>query len=86
MSTCRGYVSLGVANVKEKKIAIARITEITASSKKGFEEALEKGVKRATKTLENVTGAWVKDQEVVVTDGKITEYRVRMKVTFLLRD
>ena len=67
-------------------MAIARITEITASSKKGFEEALEKGVKRATKTLENVTGAWVKDQEVVVADGKITEYRVRMKVTFLLRD
>ena len=67
-------------------MAIARITEITASSKKGFEAALEKGVKRATKTLENVTGAWVKDQEVVVADGKITEYRVRMKVTFLLRD
>ena len=67
-------------------MAIARITEITASSKKGFEEALEKGVKRATKTLENVTSAWVKDQEVVVADGKITEYRVRMKVTFLLRD
>ncbi len=67
-------------------MAVARITEITASSKKGFQEALEKGVKRATKTLDNVTGAWVKDEEVVITDGSITEYRVRLKVTFLLRD
>ena len=67
-------------------MSIARITEITASSKKGFNEAIEKGVKRATKTLDNVTGAWVKDQEVVVDDGKIAQYRVRLKVTFLLRD
>ena len=67
-------------------MSVARITEITASSKKGFNEAVEKGVKRATKTLDNVSGAWVKDQEVVVANGKITEYRVRLKVTFLLRD
>ena len=67
-------------------MAVARITEITASSKKGFDEAIGKGIKRATKTLDNVTGAWVKDQEVVVDDGAIAEYRVRLKVTFLLRD
>jgi flavin-binding protein dodecin len=67
-------------------MSVARITEITASSKKGFDEAVEKGIKRATKTLDNVTGAWVKDQQVVIKDGQITEYRVRMKVTFLLRD
>lgn len=67
-------------------MSVARITEITASSKKGFDEAIEKGIKRATKTLEGVTGAWVKDQEVVIEDGKISGYRVRLKVTFLLRD
>jgi len=67
-------------------MSVARITEITASSKKGFDAAIEKGVKRATKTLEGVTGAWVKDQEVVVENGEVTSYRVRLKVTFLLRD
>ena len=67
-------------------MSVARITEITASSKKGFDAAIEKGVKRATKTLEGVTGAWVKDQEVVIKGGKVKEYRVRMKVTFVLKD
>jgi flavin-binding protein dodecin len=67
-------------------MSVARITEITASSKKGFDEAVQKGIKRATKTLDNVTGAWIKDQQAVIKDGEITEYRVRMKVTFLLRD
>lgn len=67
-------------------MSVARITEITASSKKGFDAAIEKGVKRATKTLQGVTGAWIKDQEVVIENGEITSYRVRLKVTFLLRD
>jgi dodecin len=67
-------------------MSVARVTEITASSKKSFDDALREGLARANKTLENVTGAWIKDQEVVVTSGKITEYRVRMKISFVLKD
>ena len=67
-------------------MAIARITELTSSSTKSFDDALQAGIKRATQTLENVSGAWVQDQEVVVTDKKVTEYRLRLKVTFILTD
>lgn len=67
-------------------MSVARVTEIIASSSKSFEDALEKGIKRASETLKNVEGAWVKDQKVVVSDGKIKEYRVVMKVTFILND
>lgn len=67
-------------------MAVARVTEIIASSKKSFEDAVEKGVARASKTLKNVEGAWVKDQKVSVKDGKISEYRVVLKVTFILAD
>lgn len=67
-------------------MSVARVTEIIASSKKGFDDATKKGVERASKTLKNVTGAWVQDQKVVVTDGKISEYRVTLKVTFVLKD
>lgn len=67
-------------------MTIARITEITSTSKKSFDDAIEAGIKRATKTLRNVTGAWVQDQEVAVKNNKITEYRVRLKVTFVLAD
>jgi dodecin len=66
--------------------SVARVTEIIASSKKSFEDALQSGVKRATKTLKNVTGAWVESQDLVIAKGKITEYRVRLKVTFVLAD
>lgn len=66
-------------------MAVARVTEITSSSKKSFEDAMLLGIERATQTLENVTGAWIKDQEVVVDNAKITEYRVRLKVTFILK-
>lgn len=67
-------------------MSIARVTEITASSSKSFKDALEQGVARATKTLHNVTGAWIQDQEVRVEDGKIVDFRVHMKVTFILDD
>lgn len=66
-------------------MSVARSTEITATSKKSFDDALAAGIKRATKTLENVSNAWVKDQEVSVKDGKIAEYKVRMVVTFILK-
>ena len=67
-------------------MSVARVTEIISSSKKSFEDAIEKGIKRAAKTLKNVEGAWVKEQKVIVKDGKISEYRVDLKVTFILID
>jgi hypothetical protein len=67
-------------------MAIARITELTSSSTKSFDDALQAGIKRATQTLQNVSGAWVQNQEVVITDNKISEYRLRLKVTFILND
>lgn len=65
-------------------MSVARVSEITASSKKSFDEAIATGIKRATKTLKNVSAAWVASQEVIVVGGKVSEYRVRMKVTFIL--
>lgn len=67
-------------------MSVARVTEITASSAKSFEDAIKLGVERANKTLENVQGAWIKEQKVVVQNSKIVEYRVTMKVTFVLKD
>ncbi len=67
-------------------MSVARVTEIIASSKKSFDDAIENGVERASKTLKNVQSAWVKDQNVMVDNGKITEYRVVLKVTFILAD
>jgi flavin-binding protein dodecin len=67
-------------------MSIARITEITSASAKSFDDAITQGISRANKTLQGVSGAWVKDQEVVLNDGKISEYRVNMKLTFVLKD
>lgn len=65
-------------------MAVARVTEITSASTKSFENAIETGISRANETLRNVSGAWVQSQKVVVQKGKIVEYRVNMKVTFIL--
>ncbi len=65
-------------------MTIAKVTEITSTSTKSFEDAVQQGVKRATKTLKNLTSAWVADQEVMVENNKITAYRVRLRVTFIL--
>ena len=67
-------------------MSIAKVTEVTASSKISFEDALKQGIARANKTLNNVEGAWIQDQKIVVTDGQISAYRVNMKVTFILND
>ncbi len=67
-------------------MSVARVTEIISASNKSFEDAVSKGIERACETLRNVEGAWVKDQKVVVKDGKISEYRVVLKVTFILTD
>ena len=67
-------------------MSVARVTEISATSKKSFDDAVEEGVKRASKTLRNVVSAWVKEQSVRVEDGKIAHYQVNLMVTFLLDD
>lgn len=67
-------------------MSIAKVTEIIASSTKSFDDAVNEGVKRASKTLENIKSAWVKDQSVVVEDDKVAEYRVTLVITFVLND
>lgn len=66
--------------------SVARVTEISASSKKSFADAVDGGIARASKTLHNITGAWVQDFKVDVENGKVSNYRVNMKVTFILDD
>ena len=67
-------------------MSVAKITELSSSSKKGFEDAIQDGIQRANKTLDNITGAWIKEMKVDVEDGEISRYRVDMKVTFILKD
>jgi dodecin len=66
-------------------MSVAKVIEISASSKKSFEDAIKIGVDRANKTVDRVQGAWISEQKVVVEKGKITEYRVNMRVSFLLK-
>ena len=65
-------------------MTVAKVSEISATSDKSFDDAMRQGLARANKTLKNITGAWVADQEIVVDKGKITGYRVRMRITFVL--
>ena len=68
-------------------MSVARVTEIKASSTKSFEDAVQVGVARASKTLKNVKSAWIQNQEVIVDgNGRVSEYRVHLKVTFILED
>ncbi len=68
-------------------MSVARVTEIKSSSTKSFDDAIKSGVSRAHKTLKNVKSAWIENQEVLLDDnGQISEYRVQMKVTFVLED
>jgi hypothetical protein len=67
-------------------MTVARITEISSVSAVSFQDAIVNGVERANKTLRNLRGAWVKDQEVTIEEGKITGYKVILKVTFILAD
>jgi flavin-binding protein dodecin len=67
-------------------MSVAKITEITSTSKKSFEDAIANGLKRASKTIHGISGAWVADQEVAVSGGKVTLYKVRMRLTFVLDD
>jgi flavin-binding protein dodecin len=65
-------------------MSIARITEISSTSQKSFEDAIQSAVARATKTLRNVRGAWVKEQQIKIEDGRIIEYQVNLMITFIL--
>jgi flavin-binding protein dodecin len=65
-------------------MTVAKVIEITSTSKKSFEDAIATGIARASETIADIQGAWVKDQKVVVSKGKVTEYRVSMMVTFVL--
>ena len=67
-------------------MSVAKITEIQAGSPKSFEDAIQIGIDRAGKTLRNLSGAWIKSQQVIIEKGKITEYRVLLKVVFVLQD
>jgi dodecin len=67
-------------------MTVAKITEITAQSQDSFEDAIKSGLARASKTLEGIRGAWIKEQKVIVEDGAIKAYRVDMKISFVLND
>jgi dodecin len=70
--------------MSDSKVSVAKVTEISARSSKGFEDAVHVGITRASKTLRNINSAWVKEQRVEVRDGKIFSYQVNMMVTFTL--
>jgi len=67
-------------------MSVAKVTEIISASPKSFDDAVAKGIKRASKTLKNVTSVWIDNQSVDIKDGKAANYRVSMKVTFVLKD
>ena len=67
-------------------MSVARVTQISAISEEGFEDAIRQAIARATKTLRNVEGAWVKDQNVMIEEGNIKGYKVNLEVTFVLED
>jgi flavin-binding protein dodecin len=67
-------------------MSVAKVSEISSSSKVSFDDAVKQGIERADKTLDKIQGAWVSEMKVEVDDGKITNYRVNMRVTFILKD
>jgi len=66
-------------------MTVARVTEVSATSRKSFDDAIKLGIKRANDTIDGITSAWVADQQVSVKNGSVAEYNVRMKVTFVLK-
>lgn len=68
----------------EKIMAIAKVVEVNSSSSKSFEDAIQTGIAKVTETVKNVQGAWINEQKVVIKDNKITEYRVNLKISFLV--
>jgi dodecin len=76
----------GIIVPGEDDMSIAKVSEISATSTKSFEDAIVQGISRANKTLRNVRSAWIKEQQVRVSNGAITEYQVNMMVTFVIDD
>jgi flavin-binding protein dodecin len=66
-------------------MSVAKIIEISSESPEGFEDAIQRGIQQAGKTVKNIKSAWVEDQSVEVKDGKVSSYRVHLKVTFVLK-
>ena len=81
-----GEIAIGSIFRKEAGMSVAKVSEISSTSKKSFEDAIEKGLARASKTLRNLRSAWIKEQQVRLEKGRITEYQVNMVVTFILED
>lgn len=67
-------------------MSVARVSEISSTSSKSFEDAMQQGIARANKTLRNVKGAWIKEQQLDIDNGVVTRYRVNMLITFVLDD
>ena len=65
-------------------MAIAKVAEVNSSSQKSFEDAIQTGISKVTETVKNVQGAWINEQKVIIQDNKITEYRVNLKISFLV--
>ena len=65
-------------------MAIAKVVEVNSSSQKSFEDAIQTGITKVTETVKNVQGAWINEQKVIIQDNKITEYRVNLKISFLV--
>jgi dodecin len=74
------------ARVREVRVSVARVTELSATSETSFEDAINEAVARATRTLRGVEGAWVKDQNVLIENGNITGYKVNVEITFMLEE
>ena len=81
-----GFVYTSIVNQKGDTMSVARITEISSNSGTSFEDAIEQGIARAATTLQNIRSAWIKEQEVQVENGQITNYKVIMKITFVLNE
>ena len=81
-----GEIAIGSTFRQEASMSVAKVSELSSTSKKSFEDAIEKGLARASKTLRNIRSAWIKEMQVRLDMGRITEYQVNMVVTFVLED
>jgi flavin-binding protein dodecin len=81
---CGEVVNIEIPFCGGLPMSVAKIIEISCESPKSFEDAVQNGIARASKTVHNIKSAWVKEQQVVVENGKVTMYRVDLKVTFVL--
>lgn len=85
LTTRWNWVWLVGLQTKESEVAIAKVIELISRSPSSFDDAISKGVEKAGESVENIQSAWVKDQQVMVSEGSINEYRVTLKITFLVK-